>query len=418
MQAATWSAHVAATQAAKLHHAPPAPAADLARARATAVTRAKGFGRGTVFDPLLGAWADPAAEAAVRAAADASALARGNAARDRQLLHEQTFDVVNARPRVAEPPARGPRETTETFSSRVPYNVLTGAPLPDALLTARARVAPLAARAQAEPPRPLTNAAPSLVRRRGIDIISNLYAVDHEARAAAEAAAVRERALRRFWQTRNFDPVRQVFEDGAKDAAYEEGARLAARVAGVAQRERLPSSLRFALGAAYDIVAHAPREPAVVDLIDTMASRPLRRMHARAVEARLAAEGEAAADAAEARRLRAMRATARQQALGDPGGFDITTSLPRDPARLRATLAGGREPSAWDRIQAGLGEGGGAGAWGGGGGGGGGGGAGGIAGFGGSFGAEPTPRGRVGASSRPAPLPPAVPPLALPAGEC
>lgn len=303
---------------------------------------------------MLGAWADPAAEAHVREAAKASELVRGNRARDRQLKHLQSFDLINARPLVVEEPPRGQCETTETFSSRVPYNIISSLPLPDVLLTSRARDPARAARAQLEPPRPLKNSAPSLVRRRGINIINNKYELDNDQRQETEQTAQRNHALRRYWQTRNFDPLRQVYEDSAKDAAYDADLRLSTSVQGVAQRERLPPSIRLSLSAAYDIIAHAPKDASVVELVDTMESRPLRRMQGRVVEERLVAEGEDHAHMLESRRLRAMRSTSRVIELVDPRGFNIATLLPRDPAQLRATLEAGRAPSAWERIQSGL----------------------------------------------------------------
>ena len=359
MQSGTWGTYVADVQRSKLVCSIPAAPFDLVNARTSAVTRSKGFGRGTVFNPVLGSWADSNTETQVRHAAEQSEVVRGNRARDRQLKHVQAFDLLNARPLVTEEPARGQRETTETYSSRVPYNILSSLPLPDVLLTARARDPQRAARAQMEPPRPLINSAPSLVRRRGIDIISNKYVHDHDARQGSEQAAQREHALRRYWQTRNFDPLRQVYEDGAKDAAYEEDVRLSQSIQGVAQRERLPPSIRLSLGSAYDIVAHAPKDVSVVELVDTMESRPLRRMQGRVVEERLVAEGKAHADLWESRRLKAMRGATRVTTLADPRGFNIATSAPIDPAHMRSTLEAGRMPSAWERIQHGLGGGGG-----------------------------------------------------------
>lgn len=388
----TWASYVADTQSSKVSSRVPASAPTLAQARASAVTRAKGFGRGTVFDPVLGKWADPTVEASVAAAVSESALARGNAARDRQLRHSQSFNIIDARPLVPQADPKGPRETTESFSSRVPYNILTSAPLPDMLLTSRARDGKLAARAQAEPPRPLMNRAPSLVRQRAIDVISNRYTDDHDGRSAADAAAMRERALRRYWQTRNFDPLLQVYEDPAKDAAYEEDVRLAASVAGVAKSERMPPSLRLSLGRAYDIVGHHPTDSSIVELIDTVESRPLRRMNRGAVEDRLISHGEAVADVAEQRRLNTMRATCRMETLVDPRSVDNVTLLPRNPALLRGTFAS-RAPTAWERIERDLGGAGAAAALGGG------------AAAHARFENNPPPSVRAGGSARPAPLP-------------
>ena len=340
----------------KVHNAPPPPPSLLAANAAGAITRSKGFGRGTVFHPLLGAWVEPAREAAAATHRAAERVERGNLARDRQLKHLQTFNLLTGRPLVQEPPLPPARPPSETLSSRVPYNILTAAPLPDLLLTARAADPGAAARAQGEPARPLYNHAPTLVRRRAIDIVSSRFLVGDAERSAAEGAAARERAVRRFWQTRNFDPLLQRYEDPAKDAAYEDGARQAEAVQGVAAAARLPACLRYTEGRAYDSVLHAPRDEGVLELLDTMQNRPLRRFTGRAVEERLATEGEAAGARAEARRLASQRQE-RVVELTDPRGYSVLNSLPRDPAAQGRNLAGVALP-AWTRVERDLAAGG------------------------------------------------------------
>jgi hypothetical protein len=319
-----------------------------------------------VFNPVLGAWADPAVEAAAAAHKAAEHVARGNLARDRQLKHVQSFNLLTGRPVVLEPPPPRLRAPSETLSSRVPYNILTAAPLPDLLLTARAADPAAAARAQGDPARPLYNHAPTLVRRRAIDIVTSRFVVGDAERSAAEAAAARERSVRRFWQTRNFDPLLQRFEDPARDAAYDDAARQAEAVQGVAQAARLPACIRYTQGRAYDNVLHAQKDPGVLELLDTIESRPLRRMRARAVEERLAAEGEAVAQRADARRLASQHQLRVAVELGDPRGYSIVSSLPRDVEASGRNL-GGRRVSAWEKVGRELardsGGGGGLGAW-------------------------------------------------------
>jgi hypothetical protein len=329
-----------------VQNAPPPPASLLATNAAAAITRSRGFGRTAEFNPLLGTWSDPAREAAAGAHKAQEHVARGNLARDRQLKHMQSFNLLTGRPVVQEPPAPPRRAPSDALSSRVPYNILTAAPLPDLLLTARAADPAAAARAQGDPARPLYNHAPTLVRRRAVDIVTSRFIVGDAERSAAEAAAGRERAVRRFWQTRNFDPLLQRFEDPAKDAAYEDAARQAEAVQGVAQAARLPACIRYTQGRAYDNVLHAPRDPGVLELLDTMESRPLRRMRARAVEERLAAEGEAEAQRRDAMRLQ--RAAAEP---AEPRGYSVITSLPRGPAAGGERGLGARRVTAWEKVE-------------------------------------------------------------------
>ncbi len=348
----------------KIANLPPPPRELLAANAASAITRSRGFGRTAEFNPILGSWVDPSREAAARAHKAAEHVERGNLARDRQLKHLQSFNLLTGRPVVQEPPLPPPRAPSDALSSRVPYNILTAAPLPDLLLTARAADPAQAARAQGDPARPLYNHAPTLVRRRAIDIVTSRFIVGDAEKSAAEADAARERSVRRFWQTRNFDPLLQRFEDPARDAAYEDAARQAEAVQGVAQAARLPACIRYTQGRAYDNVLHAPRDPGVLELLDTMESRPLRRMRARAAEERLAAEGEAAAQRAEARRFAAQQQQRVAVELADPREYSVISALPRDAAASARNLAG-RRVSAWEKVERGLaaGDGGGLGAW-------------------------------------------------------
>jgi hypothetical protein len=187
------------------------------------------------------------------------------------------------------------------------------------------------------------------VRRRAIDPLSGKYLQGDEARSAAEAASALERSQRRFWQTRNFHPLLQRYEDSAKDALYQEAEAAAGAAAGVAQAARLPAAIRYSQGRAYDSVAHTPKDAEVLHLLDTMANRPLRRMGRLAVEERLSAEGEAEGHLAEVRRMNS-QSTARAVHNSDPRGYGITSSAPTTAWQLRT----GKPLSAWERIEADL----------------------------------------------------------------
>ncbi len=267
-------------------------------------------------------------------------LVRGNAARDFQLKHNAAHDPVSNLPRVLEPPPPPRREASRTFASGAPFDILSGTPLPPELQSDAAKAA--------RPPRPLVNYAASAVRRRAVDILSNTYRVDHEARAGRDATVARTAALKRYWETHNFNPLTQTYYDADKEAAAAEVSALAVAVQGAAQAARLPPSLRIRTGAAYDIVGHVTRDPDTLNTVDLMDTRPLRIRTRAATEARLHSAGEAAAAGADVRAVSRMRMR-RYEELTDPRGYDILTGTARDPDVLDRALAG-REPSRWDRI--------------------------------------------------------------------
>jgi hypothetical protein len=282
----------------------------------------------------------PLQEAAVSRAEHERSIVRANAARDRQLKQMQDHNVVTKLPYVEQPPPPPPKEASRTYASGAPWHILSGDPLPQDLQSDAARTF--------RPPRPLINYTPSLVRRRAVDILSNKYLADDASRQQRDAARARDTALRRYWQTHNFDPITQTYYDPDKEAAAREIAELSKTVQGQAQRARLPPSVRICTGAGYDIVGHLTKDAEVLNTVDLMDTRPLRVRTRVATEERLHSAGEAAAAVADVRATSRMRQR-RYEEFSDPRGYDVISNQARDPAVAERTLAG-KELRPWERV--------------------------------------------------------------------
>ena len=271
---------------------------------------------------------------------------------------------MTKRPRVPEPPHASPARLSNTVASGAPFNILAPhLPLPEALVTAGAR-------SYKDPPLTgsLQNYAPGFARRRAVDLITNKYVHDDEARKARDAAAERATALERYWRRANLNPLTQTYVDEGKEAAYQVAVEVGRRVQGLADVARKPPAVACRLGEVYDIVRHMPRAAAhggarVLAMVDAMDARPLRRLTRRAEhEAAAAAAGAAAAAASERRSL--SRASARRIEEGTTThGFNVVTGAVADAHALDGAFAVAARPAtgAWARIAGDLSPGGGGG---------------------------------------------------------
>ena len=267
-------------------------------------------------------------------------------ARDAQLRNVQDHDILSKWPKVEQPPPPPLRAVSRTFGGGAPHHILTGEPIAPELLSDSARAA--------RPPRDLVDYRPSLVRRRAVDITSNEYIFDDAARKERDAAAERERAVRRYWQTRNFDPLTQTYCDPDKEAASQRLALLSQSVQGLAQTARLPPTHRVSTGFAYDIVAHLPRDHEALNTVDLIETRPWRIRTRLATEERLRSAGEERGALESTRSLSKTRMRAFEERF-DPRGYDILTGRGRDQSVLECALAGRiHDVRAWDRIASDL----------------------------------------------------------------
>ena len=170
-------------------------------------------------------------------------------------------------------------------------------------------------------------------------------------RKARDDAAERERAVRRYWQTHNFDPLTQTYCDPDKEAAARQVAEASKSVQGLAQISRLPPTHRVSTGFAYDIVHHVPRDLEALNTVDLMETRPWRIRTRLATEERLRREGEERSALESTRALNMVR-TRRFEENFDARGYDVISGLGRPQAQLDASLANkAHELKAWDRIE-------------------------------------------------------------------
>ncbi len=273
------------------------------------------------------------------AAAELSVL-RGNVARDRQMKHMSELDVITGLPLVQQQPPPPPREASRTFASGSQFHILSGEGLPPELQSDAAKTA--------RPARPLLNYAPTMVRRRAIDILSNAYVQDDEAKQERDAAFARERALRRYAATRLFNPLTQTYYDAEKEEAAARVVELSRTVQGAAQRTRLPPSIAVSTGQAYDIVRHVPRDAETLNTIDLMETRGLRARTRAATEVRQRDAGDARAATEDARAVHRM-AYRKYEELSDPHGFNILNGQ-GVPSTALAHSRAGATLRPWDRI--------------------------------------------------------------------
>ena len=268
---------------------------------------------------------------------------RGNAARDAQLRFTQDHDIINKWPRVEQPPPPPPPKMSRTFGGGAPFHILNGEAIPVEQQSDAARAL--------RPTRPLADYRPSLVRRRAVDITSNEYLVDDAGRKARDEAAERERAVRRYWQTHNFDPLTQTYCDPDKEAAARHMAEASKSVQGLAQTARLPPTHRVSTGFAYDIVAHVPRDVEALNTVDLMETRPWRIRTRLQTEDRLRSAGEERSALESTRALNVVR-TRRFEETFDARGYDVISGLGRPQTQLEGSLAGKvHELRPWDRIE-------------------------------------------------------------------
>lgn len=340
MNARSWAESVRLTQDEKLvRNAPPRVAYVEAARR---VTPRYHPGRESKLDPILGLKKVPDSphDEAHRARTAVLGL---NRARDLQALVETTYDVITQKPRLRENVAPPSVRQHGSVCSSAPFNILQPSEvLPEAQLSDAAR--------RHRDPRPLTSYHASRARRRAVDPITNKHLVDDDARVERDRETARDKALLRYWQSRNLDPLTMTYVDPAKEDAYQAGVEASKATQGTAQRARRPPSLATSLGACYDIVCHRPKDADVLDLVDTMDGRKLRRFTSWDVEAKQSGAGEEA-EVRDGRRALSRAAQRRYEENVDPHGFDILTGSTRDGGVLEGTWAGVKT-RAWDRITA------------------------------------------------------------------
>mmetsp|Transcript_15281 Transcript_15281/g.52331 ORF Transcript_15281/g.52331 Transcript_15281/m.52331 type:complete len:387 (-) Transcript_15281:50-1210(-) len=195
---------------------------------------------------------------------------------------------------------------------------------------------------------------PASWQKREFDIVSNKYGDKHEARSHSERVEARHSADRTFWKQRDFDPVQSRYYDDGKEAEFVRQRSVLASVQGAAVTAKLPPSMQFREGAAYDIVSHAVRDVDKLQAASTIGNRAISAKKGQGVEADLRSRAAFAEDVGRQRALNrfSRTAAAREREGGRAHGYDVLTgqgdfglnARTRPPERI------GKMDTAWQAL--------------------------------------------------------------------
>jgi hypothetical protein len=295
---------------------------DAARARAPPVTQKMIKAREREFDPVLGVFRDPGREASEAAKDREASIVASNKGKDKQLRVSQRFNIINHRSVVDDDPLPPPKAVSQTYRSRVGYNIISNEPFSDHHFDAP-KLRPPAETGDAPKAGKIEHASMA----RDYDIISGKYLEDHESKTAVDQDVALKRAAGKWWETRDFDPIRGRFYDATKDERDREAEAEAQRTVQVRREKALPPSERLKETAGYDPVLHRVTDEEKLRQTDAKHHRPLVK-HVRAeTEKRLMEEGQA--DYALKDRRTVRRAGLRLvKDLPDKRSYDVITGAP------------------------------------------------------------------------------------------
>ena len=297
------------------------------------VTAASSLVQQRKFDPILQQHRDASAEAAARSSQSASATRRGNLARDQQLKHQQSFDIVNHRALVDEPTPRNQQRASQSFLSRTSYNIVSNEQLP----SERTATAGSSGR-EGGAPRPGKNYTHTTGKYpRHFDVLSNRYLEQHEQKEALDKEVALRQAADRFWQTRNFNTVTGQFYDDSRDARVSQEAQAAEQRRVLAAQAALPSTVKRAEGSAYNVVSNQAKSARAAADVDSRAVRPGRVQHRLQRETELKSAQGATADLAAHRTLAKRQSAARLAEHAK--GYDVISNMPYRGVQGRASAA-------------------------------------------------------------------------------
>lgn len=296
------------------------------------VTAAAALTQQRKFDPILQQHRDPATEHQARHTQSATATRRGNLARDQQLKHQQSFDIVNHRALVDDPTPRNQQRASQSFLSRTSYNIVSN----EQLAAQRTATAGGASR-DGGAPRPGKNYSHTTGKYpRSFNVLSNRYLDQHEQKEALDKEVALRQAADRFWQTRNFNTVTGQFYDDARDARIgQEAQEREQRCLQAAQA--LPASVQRAEGTAYNVVNNAPKSSRAAADVDSRAVRPGRVQHRLQRETEMKSHEGAVADVAAARSIAKRQSAARLAEHAK--GYDVISNMPYRGVQGRASAA-------------------------------------------------------------------------------
>jgi hypothetical protein len=138
---------------------------------------------------------------------------------------------------------------------------------------------------------------------RDLNIISNRYLKDDEARREQEYKELRDTVAERYWKGRNFNLVAGQYYLDEKEEQYQDQKRYLNSVHGKAKDMRLPPSIKFSEGHSYDIINHVAPDESKLKLSQTIKIRAQNRYKRNKIEAEIQKLGVEKYDLQESRKL-------------------------------------------------------------------------------------------------------------------
>ena len=201
------------------------------------------------YDPILQVHRQEGQEARQQKKDAQQARAAMNKAWAKTVKYETPYNVINKTDKATgkphDVPARRSKKPapggTGATTSGVAYNIVSNG---DVAIGAENGVK--------------TEVKPQRVPRRelrDVNILSNQYLEDHEAKAAAEEEVMRKRAHEQYAKARQFDLVTGTFTDAERDEAERVQREEERLVQSYVREVNLPPAVRESEGAAYDITS-------------------------------------------------------------------------------------------------------------------------------------------------------------------
>ena len=224
------------------------------------------------FDPILQYYRDPARETATRTRSMQQTTLKLNRARvslvasrqgvaakltscpvttlyqDKQLRYTQTYDIITHVPKLDEPRATRPRVPKKAKpDTRQTHNIITNINFDKHHFNKPGERPDVRPPTERKPPG-------CTIKGRDFNIISNKYITNHSAKDAIDKEVARVGAAKKFWQTRDFNPLTCSFYDEAKEKEHQERTEYRAKHHGVGFTDRFPSTIRKSEGICYDVI--------------------------------------------------------------------------------------------------------------------------------------------------------------------
>lgn len=245
------------------------------------------------YNPILMEHRNPTVERARKMHDQEYSLRRLNAARDKQLCYEQSFNIVNHQPQVpgVDVPVAQAHHLREQITrppdSRVAYNILSHLPHSDH------KAGNVGVFSFDEGMRPAPNQPrlleggmlPASWNQREFNVVSNRYHKSHADRERDDRATLKHEAQVRYWQTHNYDPVVGRYYDNTKEEEFHRQRKSLEKVQGSCQIARLPPSIQYCEGTAYNVITHDIKDDHKLSIASGIGNRSMKSKRGSTVEA-------------------------------------------------------------------------------------------------------------------------------------